>query len=243
MLLKQTKAIIGLGNQIGKKVVIYPGAYIGNNNKIFDGSIIYPGTVIGNNNVILDNNILGEHPIDSNETHFEDKKFGGLIIGDNNFFHINNKVYSGLTGQTKIGNYNKILAESHIGHDCLLENYVNIYTRTLLCGYVTMSDFSGTGVGTFIHQRRRVGAFGFTAMNSSIVRDSFPFFINIDNKKYSKINYHRIQLVPDYAQLVKEHETILYEMCNHHVKKTLNLEEYKDKIPLTLFHVFKKFIE
>jgi len=241
MITKISKPIIGLGNYIEKNVNIFPGVKIGNNNKIYNGTIIYPGTVIGNNNVILNNNILGEHPIDSNEKQFTEKKHGGLILGDNNFLHISNKIYSGLANKTMIGDNNKILAESHIGHDTIIGNFVNIYTRTLLCGFVKMCDYSGTGVGTFVHQRKVIGDFSFTAMNSSIVRNSFPFFVNIDNKKYTKINYHQISLVPEFAS-IKEYESILTEMCNKYVNKNLDLSEYETKLPDNIFNIIKNFL-
>lgn len=231
--------IIGKNNYIEQNVKIYENVIIGNNNKIYNGTIIYPNTIIGDNNVILDNNIIGEHPIDSNET-FKNKVFKGVNIGNNNFFHISNKIYGGLTNKTIINNNNKILGENHIGHDCFINNYVNIYPRTLLCGYVKLLDYSGTGVGSYIHQRKIIGCFSFTAMNSSITKNSFPFFININNK-YSKINYHRLLSIEEYKN-INIYENLLIEINKKYMLNTLIIKEYDNKLPENIYNIIYNFL-
>lgn len=205
MLLKHCKTIIGVGNKIAKNVVIYPGAKIGNNNQIYEGTIIYPNTIIGDNNVILNNNILGEHPVHANETNFQNKRFQGLNIGNNNFFHVSNIICTGHDGATEIGNNNKVLSECHISHDCKIEDHVHIYPRTFLGGYVQMLAYSGAGAGTFVHQKKIIGSFAFTAMNSTIVKHSYPLFVNINNE-YSRLNIGRIQRV--YPNLICNEDEI-----------------------------------
>ena len=230
---------IGKNNYIEKNVKIHKNVIIGDNNKIYNGTILYPNTIIGNNNTILNNNIIGEHPINSNEI-FENKIFKGVKIGNNNFFHISNKIYGGSSDITFIGDNNKILGENHIGHDCIINNYVNIYPRTLLCGYVKMLDYSGSGVGTYVHQHKVIGHFGFTSMNSSITKNSFPFFININNK-YSKINYHRILTVNDLTN-IKDYEKILIDINNKYILKNLSIDEYKEQLPENIYNILNDFL-
>jgi UDP-N-acetylglucosamine acyltransferase len=239
-ILKYLKNIkIGKNNYIEKNVKIHENVIIGNNNKIYDGTVLYPNTIIGNNNIILNNNIIGEHPIDSKEI-FKHKIHNGLIIGNNNYFHINNIIYSGFKNKTIINNNNRILGECHIGHDCIINNHVNIYPRSLLCGFVKLLDYSGIGVGGYVHQKKIIGSFSFIGMNNSIVKDSLPFFININNR-YTKINYNRLLEYDDY-KLIKNYENILLEIKDKYLKNELNIEYYKEKIPNNIYEIFNNYL-
>jgi UDP-N-acetylglucosamine acyltransferase len=211
-------------NFFSKNIKIFPNVTIGKNNKFFDGCVIYPNTIIGNNNVFLNNNILGEHPVHANEVTFKNKKFQGLQIGNNNFFHVNNIICTGHEGVTKIGNNNKFLSECHVSHDCLIEDHVHIYPRVFLGGYVKMLSYSGAGAGTFVHQKKVIGSFAFTSMNSAIVKHSFPFFININNE-YSRLNLGRIQTV--YPDLILNEEEI--RQCLRNFIENKNC--YKENLP------------
>jgi len=239
-ILKFPKSLImGKNNYIESGVKILENVIIGNNNKIYNGTVIYPNTIIGNNNVILDNNILGEHPIISTEI-FTEKKFNGLEIGNNNFFHISNKIYSGYSSKTIINNNNKILGESHIGHDVNIYNNVNIYSRSLIGGYVKMLDYSGMGVYSVIHQKKIIGDYAFIGMNNTITKNIFPFYINI-NHKYSKLNRH-IMNNKDILTQINDNEIIINEILLKYQDKTLNLKNYYDLIPINIYNIIENYI-
>jgi len=230
---------IGKNNYIEKGVKIYENVTIGNNNRIYNGTILYPYTTIGDNNIVLNNNIIGEHPIDSKEV-FKNKIHNGVIIGNNNYIHINNIIYGGSKNKTIINDNNKILGECHISHDCIINNYVNIYPRSLLCGYVKLLDYCGIGAGGYIHQKKVIGNFSFIGMNNSIVKNSLPFFININNN-YTKINYNRLLEYDDY-KLIKNYENILLEIKDKYLQNKLNIEHYKEKIPNNIYEIFNNYL-
>jgi UDP-N-acetylglucosamine acyltransferase len=237
-LLKYPKnLIIGKNNYIEKGVKIFDNVIIGNNNKIYNGTLIYPNTKIGNDNIFLNNNIIGEHPIQAKEN-FNKKKFGGVEIGNNNFFHISNKIYSGYSFKTIINNNNKILGETHIGHDVNIHNNVNIYTRGMLCGYVKMLNYSGIGVSAILHQNTIIGNYSFIGMNNTITKNSFPFFININNK-YSKLNLHRIK---ETNLLSNYEEKILNEILLKYLKNNLVLDEYKNLLSQDIYNIIKNYL-
>ncbi len=217
---------IGNNNWIGDNVKIYENVIIGNNNKIYDNSTIYPNTKIGNNNVFLNNNNIGEFGINSSEN-FTEKKFNGLEIGDNNYFHIDNVIFNGYHEKTIIGNNNKILGESHIGHDCIIDENVHIYPRTLISGFCRFLSYSGTGVGTYIRQRTVIGNYSFTALGSSIVKNTFPFFIIIDNKPV-RLNFHRIPK-----------EWHIYEK---EIIKIQNDKEFNINVPEEIKNIIKNYL-
>lgn len=185
--------IIGKNNIIQKTVKIMDNVIIGNNNKIYDGTIIYPNTIIGNNNVILNNNIIGEHPISASEDTktFDNKKFNGVTIGNNNFFHIDNKIFGGYEDKTKIGNNNKILAESHIGHDTNITDNVIIYPRCITGGYSILLPNSVMGFYSTIQQRMTLGNYAMIGAGNNVSHNIFPYYIMVNNK-YLRLNVHAI---------------------------------------------------
>jgi UDP-N-acetylglucosamine acyltransferase len=185
----------GVNNIIGKNVKIYENVVIGNNNKIFGGTTLYPNTVIGDYNIILDGNTIGEHPINAKEIFdgFQKNYEKGVIIGNNNFFHVNNLIFGGTDNPTKIGNYNKLLGEIHVGHDVEIHENVHIYPRVLLSGYVKVLSYAGIGVCSSIHQQKIIGDYSFIGMNSTITKNIFPFYKYI-NQKYTNLNDVRLPI-------------------------------------------------
>ena len=207
---------VGLNNHISSSAIIHDNVIIGNNNKIYDNVVIYPNTIIGDNNIIYNNNIIGEYPIQNNGT-FKDYNFKntkGTIIGNNNFFHIKNIIYSGIINPTQINNNNNILGENHIGHDCIIHDNVSIYPRTLLCGHVRMMNHSNSGVYSFIHQHKIVGQYSMIGGNSSITKNVFPYFININNK-ITKLNIKKIP--NEWINYKKELEILANDYTNNKI--------------------------
>jgi UDP-N-acetylglucosamine acyltransferase len=217
---------IGKNNFISPNAIIHDNVVIGDNNNIYDNVIIYPNTIIGNNNVIYNGNTIGEIPIQSNGTfqNYDFSKSKGVEIGNNNFFHIKNIIFGGVSKPTKINNNNKILGENHIGHDCIIFNEVSIYPRTLLCGHVKMLNYSSTGVYSFIHQNKIIGQYSMIGGNSSITKDVFPYFININNN-ITRLNTIKI---PYY---IKNYEKILLKMANNYYN---NVDLKLDNLPIEI---------
>jgi UDP-N-acetylglucosamine acyltransferase len=198
--------LIGLNNKIAKNTIQGSNIKIGNNNIIYPGVKIYENTQIGDNNIILSGNILGEYPIHSS-CKFDDLKKNGLIIGNNNFLHINNVIFSGHDNKTIIGNNNKLLGELHVGHDVEIYNFVNIYPRTIISGYVKLLNYSGIGISTSIHQNITIGDYSFIGMNNTITKNVFPFYININNNLH-RLNKKRIEENFDYNYLLNNENNL-----------------------------------
>jgi acyl-[acyl carrier protein]--UDP-N-acetylglucosamine O-acyltransferase len=227
-LLKFPKSLImGKNNYIESGVKILQNVIIGNNNKIYSGTVIYPNTTIGNNNVILDNNILGEHPVNSTEI-FTEKKFNGLEIGNNNFFHVNNLIFNGYYKKTIIGNDNKLLAETHIGHDTCIHNNATLYPRVITGGLSTIMDNSSIGMHASIQQNSVLGHFSMIGMGNIASHSIFPFYIYF-NQKYLRFNkvkipeYLQIDLYDDKLRMLIE--DLKKNNCNKELVKTYNLPE------------------
>ena len=201
--------LLGINNKIANNVFFGSNIKIGNNNIIYPGVKIYENTQIGDNNIILSGNILGEFPIQAS-CDFNNLKKNGLIIGNNNFLHINNVLFSGFQNKTIIGNYNKLLGESHFGHDVELKNNVTIYPRVIIAGHTKLLDYSGIGISSSIHQNLTIGQYSFIGMNNTITKDVFPYFINLNNKIH-RLNKKKIEETLNYDEIQKN-ENLLKEL-------------------------------
>ena len=233
-----TSLIMGKNNYIESGVKISKNVIIGNNNKIYNGTVIYPNTTIGNNNVILNNNILGEHPVNASET-FVEKTFGGLTIGHNNFLHVNNLIFSGQHKKTTLGNNNKILSESHIGHDTNIHNNVVLYPRVITGGLSTLMDCSTIGMYASIQQKTVLGSFSMVGMGSIASHNVFPFYIYF-NQKYLRPNVTKIPThlnIVDYDSILKN---VIEELKQNKCDK-MCVEQYK--LPVNITKYIYNFID
>jgi acyl-[acyl carrier protein]--UDP-N-acetylglucosamine O-acyltransferase len=202
---------LGIGNTIGKNVRIESNVKIGNNNRIEDNTIVYPNVSIGDNNVFLEGNKIGIHPISTDE--YNGKIYFGVDIGNNNFFHTENKIFGGKIMKTKIGNYNKILHNVHVGHDVTTGDHVHIYANAIIAGHCTLLSYSGVGMAGGIHQRLIIGGYSFTGMLSACTKDTFPFYIYINNKP-TRLNIKRS------PEFIHEYKNIIEELCKTYKEMT-----------------------
>ena len=146
---------IGEGTWLGPNVTIMDGARIGKNCKIFPGAVI------------------SAEP--------QDLKYKGektlAIIGDNTIIRESATVNKGTIakGKTIIGNNCLLMANSHVGHDCEIGNYVILVNSVGLAGEVVVEDFVILGGLVGVHQFVRIGSHAFIQGGSMVGMDIPPF--------------------------------------------------------------------
>lgn len=181
------KAQIGKNVQIGNFTTIDDDVVIGANTWIGNYVNIQNGARIGENCQIHASAVLAGNP--------QDYKFKGeyttLEIGNNNiireFVTINRGTAS--KGKTVIGNDNLIMANSHIGHDCVIGAHCVIGFNVGMAGEVIVSDWANISGLTGIHQFSRIGAHTMVGGLSKIVKDVPPYIIAArDPLRYEGIN-------------------------------------------------------
>lgn len=149
--------IIGEGTKIGPNVTIFKGSRIGKYCKIFPGAVI------------------GAEP--------QDLKFEGeystVEIGDNTTIRECATINRGtkVTGTTKIGNHNLIMAYVHVAHDCVIGDHCVLSNSTNLAGHVIVEDYVIFGGMCAAHQFLRIGKHAFVAGGTMLRKDVPPYVL------------------------------------------------------------------
>ena len=143
-------AIIADDVTIGPFTVVDQHVRIGPGTVIESHCIITGRTEIGAGNHIFSHAAIGTPPQD----HTYDGEPTRLLIGDRNhireFVSINTGTVKG-GGITIIGSDNLLMACSHVAHDCLLGDRINIANSALLAGHVKVGDGCILSGATAIH--------------------------------------------------------------------------------------------
>lgn len=172
-------AVVDPRARIGSGVEVGPYAVIGADVEIGDGCRIWPHVVIdgrvrmGKGNRIFPGACIGLEP--------QDLKYGGapteVVIGDNNTIRecvtINRATAEG--ERTQLGNGNLLMAYSHIGHNCRLDNGIVIANGVAVAGHVMIADRAVIGGVLGIHQFVHIGTLAMVGGMSRIDRDVPPF--------------------------------------------------------------------
>src|SRR5271169_3816396 len=132
------------GVEIGPYSVIGEHVTIGRDSKICSHVLIEGCTTIGERNKIFSFSSIGTPPQDigyRNEQTY-------LIIGDDNVIRECATVHRATTKEerkTIIGNKNFLMAYSHVGHDCKLDNNIIMANSVALGGHIAIGDHAIIG--------------------------------------------------------------------------------------------------
>jgi acyl-[acyl carrier protein]--UDP-N-acetylglucosamine O-acyltransferase len=206
-------------NYKSPNLIIHENCIIGNNNHIYDNVILFPKTQIGNDNYIHPNNFIGLLPIDSSSDNFyyDYTLSKGVIIGNKNLFQVDNYILSGVINKTSIGNNNKFLTKVSIGHDVIIRNNIIFYPQTIIGGYSILLDNCNIGMKATINQNVVIGQYSMIGSNNTITRNSFPYYININNNLY-RLNE---KILPEEMH---KYDDVLKEIYNNFNNKNYNLD-------------------
>jgi UDP-N-acetylglucosamine acyltransferase len=132
-------------------------------------------TKIGSHNHFHAGSVIGDAP--------QDLKYAGeptrLRIGDHNVFreHFTAHRSTDAAGETIIGSHNFLMANSHVGHDSRIGNYVILANGSLLSGHAVVQDRAFISGNCLVHQFCRVGTLAMMQGGSAISTDLPPFTV------------------------------------------------------------------
>ena len=178
---------ISMANSIHPTAIIGTDVDLGDDNVIGPYSVVVGPTRIGNGNWIGPHVVIGTpaeyrggpHPSgwDDDSEH----EGGGVVIGDDNFIREFVTVNQGTQETTRIGDGCYLLARSHVGHDCVVDDAVTLSDAVHLGGHTHVWAWVNIGMGTVVHQRGQVGPGAMVGMGSAVRRVVEPFTITVGN--------------------------------------------------------------
>ena len=198
------KAVLGKDVSVGAFSIIGDNVVIGDGSKIGHHVVIEGYTTIGENNEIFHFASVGAKP--------QDLKFHGeksqLVIGNKNIIREFTTLQPGTEGGgmiTRIGDGNLFMANSHVGHDCIVGNNNIIANSVALAGHVTLGNRAVLGGLCAIHQFCRIGDFAMVGGGSMVERDVPPFaIVQGDRAKLRGVNTIGLQRSGASSESVRE---------------------------------------
>jgi len=160
--------------KIGPYCVIGPAVELGEDCRLASHVAIEGPTKIGADNVFFPFCAIGMAP--------QDVTYKGeptrLEIGNHNEIHecvtINRGTVKG-GGLTKVGSHLLIMAYTHIGHDCVIEDHAMLVNGATLGGHVTVEEWAVVGALCPVHQFVRIGAHSYIGGGTTITQDVLPY--------------------------------------------------------------------
>jgi UDP-N-acetylglucosamine acyltransferase len=160
--------------KIGPYCVIGADVELGENCRLESHVVIDGPTKIGSDNVFFPFCAIGMAP--------QDVTYKGeptrLEIGQHNEIRecvtINRGTVKG-GSLTKVGSHLLIMAYTHIGHDCVIEDHVMLVNGATLGGHVTIEEWAVVGALCPVHQFVRIGAHSYIGGGTTITQDVLPY--------------------------------------------------------------------
>jgi UDP-N-acetylglucosamine acyltransferase len=173
-------AVVEAGARVDPTCQIGPFAYVGPHVVLGPGCVVGPHgvvtgrTTLGARNRVFSHAVVGEVP--------QDLKYGGepttTVIGDDNTFREAVTINAGTAqdkGVTRIGDGCLFMANSHVGHDCVVGDRAIIANSVGLSGHVVLEEDIHFGGLAGAHQFVRVGRLAFVGGMCGVVMDVAPY--------------------------------------------------------------------
>jgi UDP-N-acetylglucosamine acyltransferase len=138
------------GNTIHSTALIHPSVKMGSGNFIGAYTILEENVVLGNNNYFGPHCIIGDI---GESIKFFDTERKGVIIGNNNRFTKQVTIDGGTVNPTIVKDDTLWLKNAHAGHDCIVENNVQLRCNAIIGGHVTAQEGSKIYLGAIVHPR------------------------------------------------------------------------------------------
>jgi UDP-N-acetylglucosamine acyltransferase len=165
--------VIGAGVELGDDNVVGPYSVVVGPARVGDRNWIGPHVVIGTPAEYR----TGPHPAG-----WEGELAGaGVSIGDDTIIREFVTVNQGTHETTRVGSGCYVLARSHVGHDCVVDDGVTLSDAVQLGGHTHVWPWANIGMGTVVHQRCQVGPGAMVGMGSAVRQTVEPFTITVGN--------------------------------------------------------------
>jgi UDP-N-acetylglucosamine acyltransferase len=173
--------VISAEAELADNVVVGPGVVIEGKVRIGPDCVLRPHACLcgpltmGRGNIVFPGAVLGERP---QHLKYNDEPTS-LEIGDGNIFREHVTIHRGTTHSmtTRIGSCNFFMANSHVGHDCIIGNRCILTNGCLVGGHCTLQDNAYLSGNSAVHQFVRIGRLALLSGCSATTKDIPPFVV------------------------------------------------------------------
>jgi UDP-N-acetylglucosamine acyltransferase len=168
------RAELGADVAIGPYAVIEAGVVLADGVVVGPHSVIRSGTSVGARTRVDAHVVLGGAPQDLKH----DGSVTRLIVGADNVFREFTTAHagsSGGSGETRIGDRNYFMANSHVAHDCRVGSDCMFANSAAIGGHVEVGDRSVLGGLSAVHQFCRIGRLAMVGGGAMCAQDVPPF--------------------------------------------------------------------
>lgn len=235
--------------RLGENVTIGPFCLVGPNVTLGDGTTldshvsIFGYTTIGCRNRFWPGCVIGGEPQDKSYQ----EGVTQVVIGDDNQFREGVTVNRGAEkedGITRIGSRNLLMSNSHVAHNCRVDNDTILVNGALLGGHVHVQDRAIISGNCGIHHFTTIGRLAFVGACSKVVRDVPPFMmstgaddndlrtLNLIGLKRAGVSASTIAILKEaFRLLFREHKKLSF--VREHFAQTLD-----SSCPIELLEIF-----
>lgn len=180
---------VELGNnvEIGPFCIVRSGAVIGDGSILESHVVVHKGVRMGAGCRVHPFCVVGDLP---QYIGFDASIPSGVTIGDGSTLRegvtIHRSIYANQS--TVIGAKNYLMANSHVAHDCILEEGVVLTNGVLLAGHVHVATRAYIGGAAALHQFVRVGEGAVVGGMSTITQDVAPFVMVTGRDEVNGLN-------------------------------------------------------
>ena len=146
-------ATIGEGVRIGPFAVVEDQAVVGAGCVLESRSSVKRGAILGERNHLFEGAVVGGLPQHSHLPEI----VGGIVIGSDNTIRENVTIHRAMQpgNATVIGDHCLFMCNSHVAHDCRLDDHVILTNNVMLAGHVTVGSRAYLAGGAGVHQFAR----------------------------------------------------------------------------------------
>jgi UDP-N-acetylglucosamine acyltransferase len=218
--------------QVGAYAVIGPKVKVGAGTVIAPHVVLDGDTHIGERNQLFPGAAIGLEPQDLKY----DGSVGPVRIGNGNQIREYVTIHRPTRGDeiTRLGDNNLLMAYTHVGHNCVIEDQVIIANSVAMAGHVHVESGARISGVLGVHQFVRIGRLSMVGGMTRIDRDVPPFMMVEGNpprvRSINTVGLQRAGLDPLDLKVLKQAFKLLYRSESTFAESLEKLEHTQDNL-------------